>query len=48
MKEFFEQIKEKVEEIKNSPGTIFGLVFPYFLVIGLILGLYWIRLRSRT
>lgn len=42
MKEFFEQIKEKVEEIKNSPGTIFGLVFPYFLTIGLILGLYFV------
>lgn len=42
MKEFFEQIKEKVEEIKNSPGTIFGLVFPYFLVIGLIIGLYFV------
>ncbi|MCL6494159.1 MAG: cytochrome c, partial [Ignavibacterium sp.] len=42
MKEFFEQIKEKVEEIKNSPGTIFGLVFPYFLVIGILFGLYFI------
>jgi mono/diheme cytochrome c family protein len=42
MKEFFEQIKEKVEEIKNSPGTIFGLVFPYFLVIGILIGLYFI------
>lgn len=42
MKEFFEQIKEKVEEIKNSPGTIFGLIFPYFLVIELIIGLYFI------
>ncbi len=42
MKEFFEQIRDKVEEIKNSPGTIFGLVFPYFLVVGLLLGLYFI------
>lgn len=42
MKEFFEQIKEKVEEIKNSPGTIFGLVFPYFLIIGILIGLYFI------
>lgn len=42
MKEFFEQIREKIEEIKNSPGTIFGLVFPYFLVIGILFGLYFI------
>ena len=42
MKEFYNQIREKVEEIKNSPGTIFGLVFPYFLTIGLIIGLYFV------
>lgn len=42
MKEFFEQIREKIEEIKNSPGTIFGLVFPYFLIVGILIGLYFI------
>jgi len=42
MKEFYNQIREKVEEIKNSPGTIFGLVFPYFLTIGIIIGLYFV------
>ncbi|WP_290663974.1 cytochrome c [Ignavibacterium sp.] len=42
MKEFFEQIKEKVEEIKNRPGTIFGLVFPYFLIVGILIGLYFV------
>jgi mono/diheme cytochrome c family protein len=42
MKEFFEQIREKVEEIKNNPGTTYGLIFPYFLVIGLIIGLYFV------
>ncbi len=42
MKEFFEQIKENLEEIKNNPGTTFGIVFLYFLVVGLFLGLYFI------
>ncbi|AFH49102.1 High-affinity Fe2+/Pb2+ permease [Ignavibacterium album JCM 16511] len=42
MKEFFEQIKEKIDEIKNSPGTIFGLVFPYFLIVGVLIGLYFV------
>lgn len=42
MREFFEQIKEKIEEIKNSPETIFGLVFPYFLIVGILIGLYFI------
>lgn len=42
MKEFFEQIKEKVEDLKNNPATSFGFIFPYFLAIGLITGLYFI------
>lgn len=42
MNEFFEQIKEKIDEIKNSPGTIFGLIFPYFLIVGILIGLYFV------
>lgn len=42
MKEFFEQIKEKVEEIKNNPGTTYGIIFPYFLIVGLFIGLYFV------
>lgn len=43
MKEFFEQINEKLVEIKNNPGVLFGLIFPYFLVIGLFIGLYFVN-----
>lgn len=35
-------IKEKREEIKQDPGKIFGLVYPYVLLIGLGIGLYYI------
>lgn len=42
MKEFFEQIKEKIEDIKNSPGTIFGIIYPYILIVGVVMGLYYL------
>lgn len=35
-------IKEKREEIRQDPGKIFGLVYPYILFIGLAIGLYYI------
>ena len=35
-------IKEKREEIRKDPGKIFGLVYPYVLLIGLGIGLYYI------
>ncbi len=35
-------IKEKREEIKKDPGKIFGLVYPYLLLIGLAVGLLYI------
>ncbi len=35
-------INEKIEEIKKDPGRIFGLVYPYILLIGLGIGLFYI------
>ena len=35
-------IKETREEIRKDPGKIFGLVYPYVLLIGLGIGLYYI------
>lgn len=35
-------INEKIEEIKKDPGRIFGLVYPYLLLIGLGIGLFYI------
>jgi mono/diheme cytochrome c family protein len=36
-------IKQKKEEIRNDPGKIFGLVYPYLLIIGLGIGLFYIN-----
>lgn len=34
--------KEKRKEIKKDPGKIFGLVYPYLFVIGLIVGIIYL------
>ncbi len=36
-------IKEKREEIRQDPGKIFGLVYPYLLLIGLGIGIYYVN-----
>jgi mono/diheme cytochrome c family protein len=36
-------IKKKREEIRNDPGKIFGLVYPYILIIGLGIGLFYVN-----
>lgn len=42
MSNFEKFIKEKREEIRKDPGRIFGLVYPYLLLVGLGIGLYYI------
>ena len=34
--------KEKLEQLKNNPGMIFGLLYPYIIVIILGIGLYYL------
>ncbi len=36
-------IKEKREAIKQDPGKLFGLVYPYLLLIGLGIGIYYVN-----
>jgi len=35
-------MKNKIKLLKDNPGRIFGLIYPYILVIGVALGLYYI------
>ncbi len=42
MKDFINMVKERLEEIKNNPGALFGLLYPYLLVIIIIVGLYYV------
>ena len=39
---FEKSIKEKIEDAKKNPVTIFSLVYPYLLVIGLAVGLFYV------
>jgi mono/diheme cytochrome c family protein len=43
MKDIFNGIKNKTRQLTENPGTIFGLLYPYLLVIGLGLGIYYIQ-----
>lgn len=42
MKELIKYLKVKIEEIKNNPGALFGLLYPYLLVVIIAVGLYYI------
>lgn len=37
-----EELKERFEHAKENPGTLFGFIYPYFLVIILGVGLYYL------
>ena len=37
-----EELKERFENIQANPGTLFGLIYPYILVIILGVGLYYL------
>lgn len=41
MNDFIHMVKERLEEFKNNPGAMFGLLYPYLLVIIVIVGLYY-------
>lgn len=41
MTDILEMIKEKIQEVQKNPGALFGLLYPYILVIIIALGLYY-------
>lgn len=41
MQDFFHMVKERLEEFKNNPGAMFGLFYPYLLVVIVAVGLYY-------
>lgn len=42
MNDIIENIKQKIGEVKNNPGALFGLLYPYILVVIVALGLYYV------
>ena len=41
MSDFQDNLKEKIEDLKQNPGRIFGLLYPYIFIVILILGLIY-------
>jgi len=42
MEELKKKIIEFLNEVKDNPGTMFGILYPYILVIIVIIGLYYV------
>jgi len=42
MEELKKKIIEFLNEVKHNPGTMFGILYPYILVIIVIIGLYYV------
>ncbi|MFO7526481.1 MAG: cytochrome c [Ignavibacteriaceae bacterium] len=42
MNDIIQNIKLRIEELKNNPGALFGLLYPYVLVVIVALGLYYV------
>jgi mono/diheme cytochrome c family protein len=43
MKEILKGIISKTQQHLKNPGAVFGLIYPYILVVGLILGIYYVK-----
>lgn len=41
MSDFQDNLKEKIQDLKENPGRIFGLLYPYIFIVILILGLIY-------
>ncbi len=42
MEELKKKISEFINEVKQNPGTMFGILYPYILIIIVIIGLYYV------
>jgi len=42
MEEIKKIISDFIEKVKENPGTIFGIVYPYILTIIIVIGLYYV------
>lgn len=43
MKDIITGIKNKTQQQLKNPGAVFGLLYPYVLVVGLIMGIYYVK-----
>ena len=43
MKEILDGIKNKIAGVTENPGAVFGLLYPYIVVIGIAIGAYYVN-----
>lgn len=43
MKEIIDGIKSKIKQQLKNPGAVFGILYPYILVVGIIIGIYYVK-----
>ncbi len=43
MKDILAGIKSKTRQHLKNPGAVFGLLYPYILVVGLVIGIYYVK-----
>jgi mono/diheme cytochrome c family protein len=43
MKDYISGIKNKIEGVTQNPGSVFGMLYPYIIVVGLAIGIYYVK-----
>jgi mono/diheme cytochrome c family protein len=43
MKELIAGIKNKIAGVTKNPGAVFGLLYPYIIVVGIVIGAYYVN-----
>lgn len=43
MKDIITGIKNKTAEVTKNPGAIFGILYPYIIIVGLAIGIYYVK-----
>ena len=43
MKEILDGIKNKIAAVTENPGAVFGLLYPYVIIIGIAIGAYYVN-----
>ncbi|MBK7629636.1 MAG: cytochrome c [Ignavibacteriales bacterium] len=43
MKDYISGIKNKIAGVTQNPGAVFGMLYPYIIVVGIIIGIYYVQ-----
>jgi mono/diheme cytochrome c family protein len=43
MKDYISGIKNKIEGVTQNPGAVFGMLYPYIIVVGIAIGIFYVK-----